>query len=144
MLKKSVIALAISLVCSFCAFAQGAYTPAKGSAERSAILNALRVPVERELKQKIQFAVNNFKVRGNWAFLGGEPQNVSGGRPNYRATEYQEAIDADMFDNNFFALLRKTSGKWKVVTYAIGCTDVCYADWWQRYKAPKAVFPYTE
>jgi len=30
------------------------------------------------------------------------------------------------------------------VPYAIGCTDVCYAGWWKQYKAPKAVFPYTE
>jgi hypothetical protein len=126
------------------AFGQGAYTPEKGSAERTAILNALRVPVERELKQKIVFNVENFKVQGNWAFLSGDPQNSKGGRPNYKNTPYQKAIDADMFDNNFFALLKKTGGKWKVVTYAIGCTDVCYATWWKDYKAPKTIFPYTE
>jgi hypothetical protein len=104
-------------------------------------MSALRVPVEKELKQKIQFSVEHFKVSGNWAFLSGEPQSMSGGRPNYKRTEYQEAIDADMFDNNFFALLKKTGGKWKVVTYAIGCTDVCFLEWWREYKAPKAIFP---
>jgi hypothetical protein len=119
-------------------------TPEKGSAERTAILNTLRVPVERELRQKIVFNLDHFGVVGNWAFLGGDPQSPSGGQPNYRGTKYQRARDADMFDNNIFALLRKTGGKWRVVTYAIGCTDVCYADWWRRYRAPKAVFPYTE
>jgi hypothetical protein len=141
--KTTLILIAISLFAA-AAFAQTAYTPAKSSKERALILNALRVPVEKELKQKIQFSVEHFKVAGNWAFLSGDPQNSRGGRPNYKGTEYQEAIDSDMFDNNFFALLRKTNGKWRVVKYLIGCTDVCYATWWKDHKAPKAIFPYTE
>lgn len=136
-------AFCISLL-SVAAFGQKVYTPEKGSAERKAILDALRTPVEKELKQKIQFSIDNFNVSGNWAFVSGEPQNTNGERPNYKGTEYQEAIDADMFDNNFFALLKKSGGKWKVVTYAIGCTDVCYATWWNDHKAPKRIFPYTE
>jgi hypothetical protein len=142
MLKKSFFGLSIVLIFAFAVFAQNAYTPEKGSAERGAILNALRAPVERELKQKIQFAVTNFKVRGNWAFLDGEPQNASGGKPEYENTKYGEAIEAGMFDNNFFALLKKTGGKWRVVKYQIGCTDVCALDWATQYKAPKAIFPY--
>lgn len=144
MVKKSIFSLSIVLVFACAAFAQKVYTPEKGTAERTAILDTLRAPVEKELKQKVQFSVNNFNVQGNWAFIDGEPQNSSGSRPNYRGTPYQEAISAGMFDNNFFALLRKTSGKWKVVTYAIGCTDVCYLPWQKDYKAPKAIFPYTE
>ncbi len=144
MLFKPAALIVVVLLLSAAAFGQGVYTPEKGSAERKAILDALRIPVERELKQKIVFSAENFNVAGNWAFLSGDPQSPDGGQPDYRGTPYQEAKDADMFDNNFFALLRKTGGKWKVVHYAIGCTDVCYADWWRRYKAPKAVFPYTE
>ena len=124
--------------------AQSVYTPEKGSAERKAILDVLRVPVERELKQKIVFATDNFKVQGTWAFVSGTPQGANGGEPNYRGTPYWQAKQDGIFDNNFFGLLRKTNGKWRVVKYLIGCTDVCYADWWSRYKAPKAVFPYTE
>ncbi len=144
MLKKSLFSSFFIIVFASLAFAQSAYTPAKDSAERKAILSALRTPVERDLKQKIVFNAENFKVQGNWAFLGGEPQNASGGKPNYKGTKYQAAIDAGAFDNNFFALLKKTGASWKVVTYAIGCTDVCYATWWKDYKAPKAIFPYTE
>lgn len=144
MLKKSILSLSIVLIFAGAAFSQRVYTPEKGSAERTAILNALRVPVERKLKQKISFNVENFRVQGAWAFLSGDPQSPSGGRPDYRNTPYQQAINADMFDNNFFALLKKTGGKWRVVTYAIGCTDVCYATWWRDHRAPKAIFPYTE
>lgn len=144
MLKKLLIILSVVLTFAGGALAQAVYTPPKSSAERAAILSALRVPVERELKQKIQFSLKHFNISGNWAFLGGEPQSMNGGRPNYRETPYQEAIKEGIFDNNFFALLKKNGGKWKVVTHAIGCTDVCYAPWWKDYKAPKAIFPYTE
>ena len=121
-------------------FAQSVYTPEKGSAERAAIFNTLRAPIEKKLKQKVQFAGQTFKVQGNWAFIFGDLQNSSGGRPNYKGTEYQEAIDNGAFDSNFQVLLRKQNGKWKVVTYLIGCTDVCYLSWADDYKAPKAIF----
>lgn len=144
MLKRSLITFGLLLSLFGAAAAQTVYTPEKGSPERKAILDALRIPVERELRQKIIFAAEHFNVAGNWAFLGGDPQSPDGGRPNYRRTPYQRAIDSDMFDNNFFAILKKSGGKWRVIHYDIGCTDVCYADWWRRYKAPKSIFPYTE
>ncbi len=134
----------IIIVAAIAASSQSVYTPEKGSAERTAILNALRIPVERDLKQKIVFAADHFKVRGNWAYLSGAPQTATGGRPNYRNTKYRDAVDSGAFDHNFFSLLKKTAGKWKVTVYAIGCTDVCYLDWWSRYKAPKSVFPRIE
>ena len=124
--------------------AQQAHTPEKGSPERKAILDALRLPVERDLKQKVVFVADNFTVLGNFAFVSGTPQNANGGEPDYTRTKYADQYDTGAFDNNFFALLKKTAGRWKVTTYAIGCTDVCYADWWRRYRAPKGLFPYTE
>jgi hypothetical protein len=143
MIKTFLLFILTLAFCTISVFAQ-AHTPEKGSAERKAILDALRVPVEKDLKQKIVFNVENFNVSGNWAFLSGDPQNESGGEPNYRSTKFWEAVKEGMFDNNFFALLKKTGGKWKVTTYAIGCTDVCYITWWKDYRAPKAIFPYTE
>ena len=134
----------ILLAAATAASAQSAYTPEKGSPERKVILDAFRVPVERDLKQKVIFVIDNFKVQGSWAFVSGTPQNANGGDPDYSRTQYADQLDSGAFDNNFFAILKKTAGKWKVINYAIGCTDVCYADWWRRFKAPKAIFPYTE
>ena len=134
------ILAAISLAAS----AQTAYSPDKGSPERKAILDALRAPVERDLKQKVIFVTDHFKVQGTWAYVSGTPQNSTGGDPDYSRTKYADQFDTGAFDNNFFALLRKTGGKWKVTHYLIGCTDVCYLDWWRRYKAPKGIFPHTE
>ena len=133
-----------TLVLLFATLASGqqVYTPEKGSAERAAILNAFRVPVEKQLKQRIVFVTDNFRVRGTWAFVSGRPTTPSGGKPSLKGTVFDG--EENMFDDNFFGLLKKTGGKWKVITHALGCTDVCYADWWRRYKAPKAIFPYTE
>ena len=143
MIKASAM-LALFLFTASGVYAQTAYTPEKGSPERKAILDALRIPVERDLKQPIVFVPDSFKVQGTWAFISGTPQSASGGVPNYTGTKYGEAENEGAFDNNFFALLKKTGSKWRVTTYAIGCTDVCFADWWKRYRAPKAIFPYAE
>ena len=141
---KRILPIFLILIAAAAVSAQQAYTPEKGSTERKAILDALRTPVERDLKQKVVFVADNFKVQGAWAFVSGTPQNANGGEPDYTRTKYAEQVGSGAFDNNFFALLRKTGTRWKVTTYAIGCTDVCYADWWSRYRAPKGVFPYTE
>lgn len=141
---KHAITLMIVLIAATAATTAQVHSPAKNSAERKAIVDALRGPVEKDLKQKIVFVVQHINVAGSWAFIGGDPQSPAGGRPNYRNTRYWEAVKSDMFDNNFFAILKRSGSRWRVVHYDIGCTDVCYADWWRRYKAPKAIFPYTE
>jgi hypothetical protein len=122
--------------------AQAVYTPKADSAERKAILAALRVPVEKDFKQKIVFVIGDFNSNGSWAYIGGSPQVPGGGNPSLAGTQFEEYGDA--YDHNFFGLLRKTGGKWRVVTYAIGCTDVCWLDWATTHKAPKAIFPGTE
>ena len=119
---------------------QGPSTPERGSPERKAILEALRVPVEKQLKQSIVFKIDHFKVQGNWAFLTAVPQRPNGSAVNYSGTIYQEAVDAGAFDDGIVALLRNVKGKWRVVEYVIGATDVPYVDWDKEYKAPKGIF----
>ncbi len=141
MLKRNVCCLLLIFASGVtAAFAQKTSAPAKGSPERAAILDALRAPVGKELKQEVSFLTTNFKVQGNWAFVGGQARNAKGGKPNWKITEYQERIKADSFEDNLFALLKKTGGKWRVVTYMIGCNDVCYLGWDKEYKAPGAIF----
>lgn len=141
MLKKNVCnLLLIVALAAGSAAAQKMYTPEKGSPERAAIFAALRVPVSKELKQPVSFLANDFRILGSWAFLSGQAQNPKGGEINWKITEYKSAIDAEIFDDNLSALLKKTGGKWRVVDYAIGCTDVCYLDWDTKHKAPSALF----
>lgn len=123
---------------------EGVFTPEKSSELRTAILDAVRVPVEKDLKQPIIFEVQTFNVFNDWAFVNGNPTNPKGGPLNLKGTKYEEAETEGFWDSNFQALLRNKDGKWTVVEYAIGCTDVCYATWWSDHKAPKKIFPYAE
>ena len=122
------------------ASAQEARTPATGSAERKAIADALRAPVEKELKQKVVFKIDHLKASGDWAFLRGVPQRPDGGRVDYSTTAYQQRIEDGVFDDWICALLRKKAGKWQVVKYVIGATDVVYEGWDEEYNAPSAIF----
>ena len=142
MLIKNICGLFLILTfCFSAAMAQKVAMPEEKTAERQMILNALSVPVSKELKQKVSFSTEEkFEVQGNWAFVAGQVRNIKGGAPNWKITDYQKRIDVDAFEDNLFALLKKTNGKWRVVIYQIGCTDVCYLDWDKEYKAPKALF----
>lgn len=117
-----------------------ASTPQPGSAERKAILRALRVPVQKELKRQTLFKVGHLKVQNGWAFLRGVPQQPNGKPMNYTGTPYQEAIKLGVFDDWICALLHKQRGKWQVVTYVIGATDVAYDGWDKQHQAPASIF----
>ena len=58
-----------TLLCASTTVAQ--YTPEKGSVERKAITDALRVPVEKKLKQSVVFNIDHLKVQNGWAFMFG-------------------------------------------------------------------------
>ncbi len=116
------------------------HVPEKGSVERKAILDALRVPVEKQLKQPVVFKIEHLKVQDNWAFLTGRPQSSDGSAIDYSNTVYHDAVDSGAFDDGIVALLRQVNGKWKVVQYVIGATDVPYVDWDKKHRAPKGIF----
>jgi hypothetical protein len=142
MFLRVTLLIAAFLVVSPAVSAQSVYTPERDSAERKAILAALRVPVEKDFKQKIVFVIDTFNSNGSWAYISGSPKSPGGGDPSLKGTKFAEYEDA--YDHNFFGLLRKSGGKWRVVTYAIGCTDVCWLDWAETHRAPRSVFPRTD
>ena len=133
--------LALTLLLLVPSFAQTrVLTPAPGSPMRKAVLDALRVPVEKELGQAVVFKVDVLRVQGDWAFVRGVPQRPDGGAIDYTRTPYQEVRELGAFDDNFSALLRKDDGKWVVVVHSIGATDVAWEPWSDEYKAPKTIF----
>ena len=147
----SIKLLLVLTLCVSSVFAQGGgslksgsgavpHVPEKGSAERKAILDALRVPVEKQLKHPVIFKIDHLKVQNNWAFLTGRPQNSDGSAIDYTNTVYQEAVDSGAFDDGIVALLRRVGVKWTVVQYVIGATDVPYENWDKKYRAPKGIF----
>ena len=118
----------------------GVYTPKVGSSERKAVLEPLRASVQQELKTMVVFKVDRLRVQDGWAFIRGVPQQPSGKPLNYRGTPYQAAIDQGTFDDWICALLQKQQGKWKVIKYEIGATDVPFVGWEQQYGAPSGIF----
>lgn len=116
------------------------YVPKSGSDERKAIMDALRLPVETVLKRKAIFKVDHLKVKDGWAFMRGVPREADGKAFDYKGTVYEEAIKEGIFDDWICALLKKSEGKWQVVVYTIGATDVAYAGWEEEHKAPPDIF----
>ena len=120
--------------------------PAAGNPLRKAVLDGLRPSIEADLKQKVIFVVVSIRVLGEWAFVQVRPVTPESKPIDFNKTKYKAAIDEDMFDGaNTYALLRKKKGQWVVLTFQIGPTDVCWADWDQPpYNAPSKILPSAE
>ena len=97
------------------------HTPKPGSKERSAIMDALRVPVQKFHKgKKPTFTyVDNFRVGGGWAHLSATTVD-SKGKPL--------GPDPEEPYMGLSALLKLQNGKWRVVEWAYH-GDVIQIDW---------------
>lgn len=85
-----VLPFAVMAACSGTALAQAFREPAKGSAERSAILDTLRPAVEEEMRGPVEFVVTTIRVSPNWAFVQVEPQRPGGGAIDPEKTGFGE------------------------------------------------------
>lgn len=126
--------IAFVLFCSLAlyatAFAQPAHAPEPGSPERAAIMDAIRGPAQKDLKQSVIFNVERLRVAGNWAYARVSPTRPDGGKLDYSKTKYQKLIDLGAFDPQGEALLFKESnGHWSVLEWVFGATDVPSAGW---------------
>jgi hypothetical protein len=115
-------------------------TPKPNSSERKAIIDSLRVPVEKQLKQKVVFRIRHLRVQNGWAFLEAVPQQPDGKPVDYTITPHRTAFEAGAFEDAILGLLRKEKGEWRVVVYDIGSTDYPVPQWQQTYKAPQGIF----
>lgn len=114
-------------------------TPPVGSPERKAIMDALRVPVEADLRQPVIFKVLFLRANSQWACLNATPLRPDSTRLDYRKTRYQEQIREGMFEDNVAALLKKMAGRWTVVTFHIGHTDAIWMGWDREFGAPSSI-----
>jgi hypothetical protein len=115
----------------------------QGSADRAAVLDAVRRPLEAELGQPVRFEVDRLRAQGDWAFLTAVPRRAAGGRLRYAGTRYAAAVEAGAFDEVVSALVRRdAAGRWRVVVYDLGATDVVWERWPAEHGAPRAVFPF--
>lgn len=103
------------------------YTPAKGSAERAALMDAMRAKGD---DQDRVFVVRHLKVSGDWAWLDCAPQSRDG-RNKYEPES---------------ALFQKKNARWRVAAQPCGEADCEYGAELTRIRveypaAPDAIFP---
>ena len=96
-----------------------------GSAQRRAILDALRPAVEARFGPPVEFVVTRIQVRRGWAVVMADPQRRGGGRID--PGRHFGAEDLEFMDGiTVTAVLRFVDGRWRHVDHAIGATDVWY------------------
>lgn len=98
---------------------------APASSQRKAVLDALRPPVEAKVGPNVEFVVQVLRVEGGWAFVMADPQR-KGGKP-IDGNRYFDDFD-NMDGLRVDAVLQRKGGRWRVVDFAIGATDVWYCD----------------
>lgn len=133
------IALSMQMV-----YAQETTTPPPGAPLRKTLMDALRGPMEKELKQSVVFTVGTLKATENWAFGLLTPTQPTGKAIDYRNTPYWEAVKAGAFDDGICVLWQRKQDIWTVRVYILGATDVPYGCWWKEFGVPKSVLPYAE
>ena len=112
----------------------------RGAPERKAILDVVRVPVERRLGIKVIFEVERLAVFGDWAFAEVHPRTEAGGRIDYRRTRYARDYISDLDSDLVLALLHRSGASWAIVQEAFLPTDVVWEEWVKSYKLPRRLF----
>jgi hypothetical protein len=114
--------------------------PARGTADRSELMDAIRPHIEWSLGSPIEFVIDQLRVSGNVAFASLAPQRPGGTRialnstPGYLRGEFY----LDQMDGTSVSVLyRKLRNTWVAVHFDIGATDVWFAspDYCSEYKA---------
>lgn len=137
--RKLALVLCGSFAICLTALAQVAHTPAAGSEERKAIMDALRVPAEKDLGRKVIFRVDHLRVASNWAFARVVPLLPNGGEIDYSRTKYRTQLDEGAFDAEAECLLRREGGGWVVLEWRFGATDTETQIWVEKYRIPKSL-----
>lgn len=121
--------------------AQAVHEPARGTAERAEILNALRPMLEARLGPPVEFVVDWMRSGNGWAFVQVSPQRPGGGAINLRQTTYAE--QAEYMDGiGTFALLRLQYDRWNLIDFAVGPTDVFWQGDPLYAQLPRGLTPY--
>jgi hypothetical protein len=125
---RTIFTLAITLAATTAVLAW--QTPVDGSADRKALLDAIRPQAEEALGAPVEFIVEQARISGSPAFVVVSPQRPGGGKIDLDATPL--ALREDGYFPHFHdggridALLEKSGETWVVKKFVIGVM----ADWW--------------
>ncbi len=125
----------VGILSSLPASASPAHTPTPGSSERRAILDALRQPVDKEMKQTVVFHDVFVKAQNGWAYVSADVRDSSGHTLRY--------FSGSPLDFTFQGLLRRTKTGWRVLDWGYGTGTDPTDNARKKYPAaPASIFPY--
>ena len=127
------ICLLLLLATGYCVPDQSKpYTPKPGSSERKAILDTLRKPVEKEMKQKVVFYDVTLRVKNGWAYVEAYGRDTKGRSLKRWAPEV---------DPQTVALLRKKGKSWTVLYWGATTDESAHIECRKlNPKAPRSLF----
>jgi hypothetical protein len=120
--QATTVLLIASLVLASCASVNTAHTPPDGSAERTAILQAVQHALARQGRKNLVLNVPYLKVHNGWAWIQVNPQSADG-RQHYESQS---------------GLLQQTSDKWKLLEWMPAEEGTDYT---KNFKNLKAKYP---
>lgn len=110
------------------------YEPKAGTPDRKAIMDAMRVPVSKQIGEPVEFT-GSVKISGNWARFEGNVGTKSGKPPKKEDARFDLELD-------FLALLRKENGEWKVLSWGFSGDISAYMDAKKKFpEVPKELMP---
>ncbi|SNT07648.1 DNRLRE domain-containing protein [Antarctobacter heliothermus] len=116
------------------------HEPARSSAERKAIIDAVRGPISAEIGTELVFDVVRLRSDATWAFVDATPLLPDGSPVDWAKTPFADAWAHGMMTQTVWALLYRDPGGWRVVDHVIGPTDVYWYGWVKQFGLPVAVF----
>ncbi len=134
MKRKFVLWICLVLLCACLTIpvlaAPSTYQPKPGSAERKAIMDALRKPISKTLKRKVIFQVHHLKVSNGWAWA-----IVTALKP-----DGSELGEDDMW-GSAQGLLHKRNGKWQALVAGVATDVSVMENAKKKYpQAPRSIF----
>lgn len=106
-------------------------TPAKGSPDRKAMMDALRPHAEWNLDAPVEFVVDELRIDGKLGFAMVRPQRPGGQPIDLAKTPIvlRDGADPAYMDGAAMqALLQKQGTTWVVVHWQMGAMDVWWSD----------------
>lgn len=116
------------------------YSPARNTAERQALADAARGPIEAALGAPVIFQISVLRTDGVWAYLQAEPLAPGGGPFDWSQTPFAEDIAQDRMSTVLMVLMMQDGTGWQVADYIIGPTDVAWYGWVTDWGLPEALF----
>ena len=132
------VAILMSLASTAFALAGEVHEPAKDSAERAAILDAIRPAIEAQMGGPVEFNIETMRTDGDWAFVIADPQRPGGKPIDPETTAFADRED-EMDGLTILALARFVEGRWVHIDDIAGPMDAAQVDWIKSYRVPESI-----